>query len=262
MRDFLDQLDERLQAMAVEEAEHAAPAPAPKTAAIRSRNRRRPAFLAGATASLAALGTVFAMSGTSLADLPILETPTTDATKVRAVAPGARKAGVDFTKAHAFPTPGGPGYVFLTPQEDMLCLSVPDDGRYPGACAPPATVERSGLAFEIVGDLAVDPAATSMFAFILPDGASRAQLTVAGGTPRSATIHAGVVTEQLTTSAKLTWVRAGRSESRTFDGPFQPGGTTSFTCRDGRSVSTPSEGSTVPGPTGRIKPSIVKRLCG
>ncbi len=258
MKDFLDQLDSQLQAMATLEAEHAPASPAPR----KTHRRRRPAVLAGVTATLATLATVFAMSGTSMADLPILNTPTTDATALRDAAPGARKAGVDFSKAHTFPTPQGRGYVFLTPARDVLCLSVPQGAEHGGACAPPARVEREGLSYELVGDLNDDPNASSMVVFILPEGASQVRLAGEDGPARAADVNSGVVAISIRARTRLLWQRAGRTESRAFEGPFPAGGTLGFTCPDGRKVSTPLEGATLPGRAGRIRPEIRERLCG
>lgn len=238
MRDFLDQLDGQLQAVAAEQQ-------AART--VPARRRRRPALLAGATASLAALGTVFALSGTSLADLPILATPTQDASRISGAAPAARKAGVDFSQAHAFDTTAGPGYVFLTPPRDVLCLTVPDPsepGQYGGTCGAVERVERDGLELELAGDRGNDPAATSTVGFVLPEGARDVRLREAGGSTSRPTVQAGVLTAEIAAEATVLWEVAGQQRSKRFAGPFAASSGVIVTCPDGRDVIVAVQGTT------------------
>jgi hypothetical protein len=234
MKDFLDQLDERLRLMAHDQQQEVAPAAAP----AQKRSRKRPALLGGATAVLAALATVFTMSGTSLAELPILKTPTTDASGLRRVLSAADRAGVDFSKAHTFGTPGGPGYVLASDQFDELCIAVPDPGtpgEYGQQCTGPlAKVGRDGLATLLLGQ---GTGATNTFAFVLPDGAEDVRLSVGGRSVRPQ-IESGVLVARISAAAVVTWTVDGTQDRHDFAGPLGRLGAMTD-CRNGGSVPVP-----------------------
>lgn len=244
MKDFMDGLDERLRVLAADEQTYDEPAAAPAAKARVRRRFRRPAILGSATAALGVIAATFAMNGTSLADLPILGTPTTDASRAAKGNQAARKAGVDFRKAHAFGTPQGPGYVLLTPERDTICISIPEPGipgAYGGQCKRSiAAVERDGLAIEFAGDLGTDPEATSLFAFVLPDGASDVRVRDEDGHTRVPSLEAGVFADEIRRPVTLTWSVDGRPARRTFQGPFPATSTAMFTCSDGGTVSVKS----------------------
>ncbi len=232
MRDFLDHLDRKLATLAIGTSGETIAAPPHQQQA-----RRRP-FLAGSAVAVVATCTgVFAMTGTSTAGLPILSTPTTDATAIRDTEPTARKASVDFSKAHAFQTPAGPGYVLVDPSDDALCLAVPDPngpGDYGTECVTRRRdVERDGLMAAFPGDRAVDPQATALTVFLLPEGAEEIRLTVDGKTSNPA-VASGIAVMQLPTEGTLQWVVDGQPAKRTLEGPFPATGGLVVECPDGR----------------------------
>ncbi|MEN0013441.1 MAG: hypothetical protein AAGC46_08745 [Solirubrobacteraceae bacterium] len=223
MRDFADTLGERLDALAGELAASAPEIAAAPRTKPRPLRLRRPAILGTLTTGVAAVGAFFALSGTSLAQLPILSTPTTDASSIRASVPQVASQGVDFGKAHRFATPGGPGYVLVDRTHSTICLVVPDPGvsdSFGSSCSTPLSrVERSGMKAELVGDRSSDPNATTTFAFVLPEGATDVHLV--GGAPTAPLhIESGVAVGSLTKAGFLTWVVDGVRASKDFDGPF------------------------------------------
>lgn len=231
MKDFLDQLDDRLQALAVLET-----TPADTTRPKKAR-RRRGAWLGAITATLAAGAAAFTMTGTSLADLPILDTPTTDASGIRQAVPAVADRGVDFSKAHSFGTPGGPGYVLVTPETDTVCIVVPDaeaPGTYGSSCGTPLErVEREGLFVEMVGDQGQNPDATNLVAFVMPDGAEDVRLRTEGRTTEPE-LQSGVLVEELRKEGVLSWTVDGKPFRRLVEGPFPAGGGVTYSCPDGR----------------------------
>lgn len=228
MQDFLERLDQQLSAIAATPELASAPSAGPV-----HRLRR---VIAGAIAALIAGVGVFAMTGTSTAELPIFGTPTTDATKLRDRAPGAAKLGVDFSAAHRFGTPSGPGYVLAGLKTDAVCLVVPDPtapGDFGTSCAPTlAAVERRGLRAEFPGDLAEDPDATALSVFLLPDGATDVRLTV-GGHTSAPKLESGVLVTDLPTEGLLRWTVAGRPAKRVLEGPFAASTYVMTLCPDG-----------------------------
>lgn len=233
MKDFLDGLDDRLTQMADDIADEAL---AEVTPVRRRRSLRRPAFLGAATGSLAILGTVFALSGTSLADLPILSTETTDASSLKGKAGAPPADRVDFKEAHAFGTPGGPGYVMTSPERDTVCLTIPDattPGEYGSSCSSLSKAEREGIGAEIVGDRTFDPGATNTFAFVLPEDAGHVRLRAADGKVTEPKVESGVVAAQVTARTVVEWTVDGRRGTATFEGPFgDPSGLLKISCPD------------------------------
>ena len=250
MRDFLDDLERQLAAMA-EEHPDLQPEPSPARQPIRRGRRRRPAALGGLAAVLAAVAAAFTMTGTSLAELPILGTPTQDASKLKQQAGEAAKAGVDFKAAHVFGTPGGPGYALVNKKTQTLCLVTPDPsipGTYGVSCGQPISkIEREGLKAEMVGDLARDPNATALVAFVLPEGAKDAHLTSLP--PRSTfKVDSGVAVINTTGETKLVWKVDGVPHSEIIEGPFPATETLGLLCSDGTRTN-------VPMPTAQPQPS-------
>lgn len=253
MQDFLDDLEQRLQQVA---AEDAAPA---HTAAAR-RRRRRPAVLGGLTAILAAAAAAFTMTGTSFADLPILGTDTEDASHIESQAQSAAAAGVDFSKAHVFGTPGGPGYALVNEQAETMCIAVPDPaapGSYGQSCAPIATVEAEGLLGQIPGDTAKDPDATSLSVFVLPEDAENVQLETDGqrSTPK---LESGVVVVQISSESTLRWTVDDRQASTTLIGPLQTE-LMSIPCPGGRRVEIEPPPSENPAFLDELRKRVCKR---
>ena len=256
MQDFLADLDEQLAVVA-----SSAPTPRGRPARVR---RRLPLAAGGAAAVIAGAGALL-MAGTSTADLPIFSTPTTDATALRGQAPGAARLGVDFSAAHVFRTPAGPGYVVTGTTSDALCMVVPDPhapGDFGTACARSlGEVERRGLRAEFPGDRAIDPDAMAVSAFLLPDGAKDVRLTVSGRTT-APKIHSGVVVTEVPTEGKLHWTVGGRPQSQVLEGPFQAGGSIALHCPDGRELTGPAPPLT-PGTTnyGPAIKAATKKAC-
>lgn len=236
MQDFLDGLDQRLMSLAEAQDQEAAAA-----THARPRRRRRPAVLGGLTAGLAAVVAAFTMVGTSAADLPILSTATTDASRLKDVLPSLASRGVDFSQAHVFGTPGGPGYVFQAREGGPVCMAIPDagtPGEYGSSCSGSlAQVERDGLGAELAGDRGSDRDAQSTFAFVLPDHAKDVRVTLDGRRVRPQ-IDSGVVTATSQGPARISWTVRGVPADTSFQGPFE---TTSFAydCGDGRMATGP-----------------------
>ncbi|MBJ7472227.1 MAG: hypothetical protein JHD16_13055 [Solirubrobacteraceae bacterium] len=233
MRDFLDDLEQRLAVMAEQHPELRASEPP-------QRSRRRPAILGAIAALLAAIAAALTMTGTSLADLPILDTPTRDASGIKERVPDVARAGVDFSQAHAFETPGGPGYVLVNKDRQVLCVVVPDPdapGDYGNSCSPIAKVERAGMLTEMVGDLGTDPDATSLATFVLPEDAKAVRLQT-GDRTTEPTVQDGVVVLDITEESTLSWTVDGRPGRLLLEGPFPETTSITFECPDGTMAST------------------------
>ncbi len=248
MRDFLDDLERRLATLADEHPElEASPRPSPAPARHR---RRRPVALGGLTALIAAAAATFTMTGTSVADLAILSTPTTDATAIKDRAGAAADAGVDFSKAHVFDTPGGPGYALLNAKTDTLCLVVPDvaaPGDYGSTCKQPVSrVEREGMLLQSAGDTQLNPDATALSVLLLPDDADDVRLTV-GGRPAKLQVESGVAVANLRDEGVLRWTDERGAQNVVLPGPFKTTGIT-FTCPGGRTVNGPPIDPKLRGP--------------
>lgn len=236
MKDFLEQLDERLTALA---AEHPGPQPARASPATAPRRRRRPALVAGIGALCAAVASALVLSAPSSAELPILRAPASDASAVRAAVPAAVQAGVDFTKAHGFDTPGGRGYALVTPTRDTLCIVIPDPGApgsYGTSCGSLRTARARGTTTQLIGDTADDPKAVNTVAFVLPEHATDVRLRVGSRevTPR---IESGIVVAELRGTAVLRWTVDGTPGQRAFRGPWTAPGGVQLDCGAGRVVS-------------------------
>lgn len=240
MRDFLDDLERRLAVMANEHPE-LEPSPAPTKQPIR-RGRRRPALLGGLTAVIAACAAAFTMTGTSLAELPILSTETQDASGLESRAGAAAKADVDFKQAHVFQTPGGPGYVVVNDTTQTLCVIVPDvnaPGDYGVTCDQPISkIERRGLKTELVGDRGQDPDATALVVYLLPEGAEDVRLTAR---PPGTTfkLESGIAVIETVDETALRWTVDGVTTTKPIEGPFAATSSVSVICPDGSRKSIP-----------------------
>ena len=230
MKDFIDDLDRRLQAIAAEQS--AAPQP--------RRSRRRPALLSGAVALLAAIAGGLVLTSASVAELPILETATTDATAVRDQLPDAKRWGIDFTKAHPFSTPGGKGYALANRERGTLCVMLPDpetDGTFGTACGSLAKARRSGMTVQLVGDRTRNPHAVNTVAFVLPEDAEQVRLKE-GNEIRTPQLTSGIVLAHLSEAATLSWVVDGVRRQRALRGPSESSGLM-LDCGDGRVMTVP-----------------------
>lgn len=242
MQDFLDDLGRRLEQVA------AAEAPSPnRQRSPRNFRRRRPAVLGGITAALAAIVAAFTMTGTSLADLPILGTETQNAAHLEDQAETAKAAGVDFSKAHVFGTPGGPGYALLNERTKTMCLVVPDPsapGTFGQSCEPVDEVERDGMRADVVGVSGEGQNGTALTVFVLPEGADDPQVVIEGrrSTPD---LESGIAVIQTPTGGTLSWSVDGKRRQTRLAAALK---TTSmaFACPDGRQVvaSAPPSGLT------------------
>ena len=250
MQDFLDELETRLRAEAIAQAPQVAPA----------RRRRGPLALGGLSATLAAVAAAFALTSTSTADLAILTTPTTDASGIRDQTPRLVREGVDFSEAHTFGTPFGPGYALVNDAKQTICLTIPSgdpEADRAGTCGRIADVERRGLMVSISGDTASDPDATSLSAFLLPDDAEEVTLTVRGRATRPK-VTAGVVVVDLRENGVLRWTDEGRPGRTELFGPFRTTSMT-FTCPDGRAAESLPVSPANPGPRTRDEMRAARR---
>lgn len=230
MQDFLDDLERRLSQAAIQDAPAAKPARSP-----RNLRRRRPAILGGLTAALAAAAAAFTMTGTSLADLPILQTDTQDASEVARAAPEAAEAGMDFSKAHPFATPGGPGYALTDEARRSLCVAVPDPaapGTYGVTCSPLEAAERQGQYVSVADPGTATRAPSIVNVFVLPEDAENVVLESAGRQTEP-TIESGVVVARLTDAGRLTWSVDGRDGELALLAPLRPATASVVTCSDG-----------------------------
>lgn len=255
MKDFLDGLDDRLRLIAEQQAAEDLAA-APST----SRSRRRPAVLAGLTGVLATAGAVFAMNGVSFAeDLPILETKSVDASGIAMTAGEARKAPVDFSDAHFFPTVNGPGYVAQTPDEDVLCVAIPNTvGKYTPSCGARDSVERDGLRVEYAADARYRP--RSPVAFVLPKGSETIEVSGPGARDGDVQIVSGVVSASIRAAIQIEWTENAVRRTMSFQGPFDGASTVDVTCPDGRTVSGPMD-VLRPPPSAQLDRDALKRAC-
>ncbi len=263
MRDFLDDLERRLAVMADAHPD-LQPAPAPEQRPVR-RRRRRPALLGGLTAVIAACAAAFTMTGTSLAELPILSTETQDASQLEARAGEAAKAGVDFKAAHVFQTPGGPGYVVVNAKTQTLCVIVPDvnaPGDYGVSCDQPISkIERRGLKTEMVGDRGQNPDATALVVYLLPEGADDIRLTAQ---PPGTTfdVESGIAVIETVEETALRWTVDGVTTTKTIEGPFAAAGSVSVICPDGSRKSLPDvEQQSTPQAAQKAFKAARKRAC-
>lgn len=264
MRDFADALDQRLATLAGElaaEGLQETTKPKPAVSRMPTRRFRRPAFFGTLAAGTAAVGAFLALSGTSLAGLPILETPTTDASSVRAAVPNVARLGVDFTKAHEFGTAIGPGYVLVNRTRDTLCVVIPDTAAsFGSSCTHPiAKVEREGLDAELVGDRTFDPNASTSFAFVLPEAATDVHL-IGGAPTEPLRVENGVAVGSLTQAGTLTWRVDGHVTTKGIPAPFSG---TKLACPDGGDI--PASASVLrPGKNGApttLDPKALAKAC-
>ena len=233
MRDFADELDRRLQVIAAPPlltlVSESTPEPpigaAPASESRPHPRRRRPAFSVGAAAALAAGACGVMLSGTSPTGLPILATESTEARALAAV-PELSRANVDFGKAHAFGTRGGPGFVLTDEPGRRVCVTIPDPsspGQYAGTCGKRADTEGRGLLIEIAGDRARDPLARNDAAFILPLGATQVRVRHQGGPWRLAHPQSGVVVASIDTAATVSFMTDAGRRTIELQGPFDGG---------------------------------------
>jgi hypothetical protein len=199
------------------------------------------------------------MNGVSMADLPILSTKSVDASGIATAAETARAAGVDFSEAHFFPTANGPGYVIQTPNEGVLCLTMPTpDGAYRSSCAKRDDVERDGLRVENAADVRVAP--RSELAFVLPGGAEDVRVTGPGARDGDVQIVSGIVSASIRSAIEVRWTEGTTGHSATFDGPFDEGATVKLTCPDGREIVGPMD-VLQPPPLARVDQDALRRAC-
>lgn len=253
MRDLLDELDTRLTTLA-DAAPAADDAAARHSGSRRTRTsaRQRRSLTGGALAAGGAVAAVFALTGTSAAELPIFSTPSTDATAIqhRTQLPDA---GIDLSQAHSFRTPAGPGYAVRSPT--TVCLISPDPaapGEYGAACdGPPATVERRGLQLETRSQ---DGRQTTV-ALLLPSDAHQVRV-MSRGRAAPHTIDHGVVVADLPRGGTIRWSVDDRPSTRTIDAAPSTPTEAAVTCPDGRMASIPSvtgDATDAPGTSGALE---------
>jgi hypothetical protein len=253
MRDYINDLDQRLAALAAE------PVPAvdqydDRLAELavdepRARHRRakRAGIIGSITVALTALVAGITLSTTSMATLPIFDTPTQDASSVKSQLPRRTQLnGILLKKAHPFDTPAGKGFVMFDKDRSLVCVvlrdaaSPPSEPQYGQTCKSPLSeVERDGLQLEIVGDLGADPKAVALSAFVLPKSAEDVRLRSAGAT-RPASVQAGVVVTSLQKEATLLWTVDGKPFERLLEGPFPPTTGFMYDCGNGRMATVPA----------------------
>jgi hypothetical protein len=229
VRDFLPLLGDRLAEAT--DAVASTPAARPER---RHRCRRLSATLAGLLGSVAAIaGSALLLTGTSDAQLAVLDTPTVDARAIVAHL-GAAGRALALSRALAFRTPSGAGYVTQSYGHDRICVLLPDatpmGDAWSSHCATTALAERDGLVAWLAGDRATDPAATTTVAYVLPTGTRGVQL---GGRPLRG--ESGVVVATVDHDAELVARSGGRTIRRLVSGPFDTSRLT-YTCPDGHAV--------------------------
>lgn len=263
MRDLVDALDERLTAIAVAPDDASAAARAAALAPPRRPWRRR--ALAGTTAVTG--GTVIALlalTGTSTADFPIFDTPSTDATAVGRTLPLTGKHQVDLSAAHAFGTAAGPGYALRDKDEKTVCLLVPDGiapGTYGSACADAASkVARDGLLLEVTDRASGAP--LRRVTFLLPSNAEQPRVTAPDGVAVRAEVEHGILSAELPRGGEISWQIGDRRGRRMVAPSAAISGDAAFSCPDGHVVTTPVPAAgTTPEETRRALSAAQKQAC-
>ena len=234
MRDLLDALDTRLAGLAdLDAVAGASPHGRPGRQSHRRPTPQRRTLVGSLAAATGGIAAAFVLAGTSSAELPIFATPPTDATgvagRVRLTEPD-----LDFANAHSFRTPGGPGYAVRG--STAICLIAPDPspdapGQYGGACdGPSAEVERRGLLLQLTST--ADGKARLHVAFLLPEGATDAEVTSEGRIAKSSIDH-GVVFAHLPRGGEIAWKVEGRRATQGVE-PVVPERAMRVACPDGR----------------------------
>lgn len=235
MRDFTDALDAHLRELA-----SASPGPEPSPP---WSGRRVVAATGALAAALAGLAIAIFGATASHADLPILSGPERDIHVLRSHLPALADAGMDFERARHFQTRGGTAFALTDSDARTLCVALPDPelpDSFGTACDSLQAVERSGLAVQIVGNQAANPAAVTVFAFVLPESATDVRLQI--GSRRTApTITRGVAVGTARQTAVLSWRSNGRTKRHRFSAPSRASNMM-LDCGDGRVVTLDGAG--------------------
>ena len=127
----------------------------------------------------------------TLAALPVLSRPATNASAVRPYTPVLAKSGASFSEARAIQTPYGRGYVIPAPKRGLLCLAIPDTvpKSYGETCTPVDQAERTGIVATIAPH---GGSGSSEFVGVFPDDASRPEVTSRDGRVTRLALNDGV----------------------------------------------------------------------
>ena len=192
MRDFVERLETGLVQAAEQETHRSTRARLAGSARALPLGYRN--LTALATAAVLAVVLVIS-SGPSpkptLAALPVLSRPATNASAVRPYTPVLAKSGASFSEARAIQTPYGRGYVIPAPKRGLLCLAIPDTvpKSYGETCTPVDQAERTGIVATIAPH---GGSGSSEFVGVFPDDASRPEVTSRDGRVTRLALNDGV----------------------------------------------------------------------
>lgn len=171
--------------------------------------------------------------------LPILQRPTTDASRFRDELRELASAGMRFNAAHPIKARGGTAYVMTSKDGSLTCLALPDPpAGFGQACGSTTSVERRGLTGELTSPVAAAPPTELMI--ILPLGAGAPVVKYMDGTSTAMPTTDGVALGVFPQDATVSFETAEGTRSLTVRA-HEPQGTMSFQCADGRVIDAPSK---------------------
>jgi hypothetical protein len=239
MRDFVERLERGLVQAAEQEAQRSAPGRLARSARALPLGYRN--LTALATAAVLAVALVISTGPSpnpTLAALPVLSRPATNASAVRPYVPVLSKSGARFGDARAIQTPYGRGYVIPAPNRGLLCLAIPDTvpRSYGETCTPVDQAERTGIVATLISPRG--GSASSEFVGVFPDDASRPEVTHRDGRVTRLALHDGVAAATFDEDVTVT-VHVGKSVQTVAVPAHEPEGAGFADCGGGRIVREP-----------------------
>jgi hypothetical protein len=238
MREFIQRLETSLVQAAEQEAVRGSGARLARSA------RALPGYLAlTALATAAVLAAVLVLStvpspNPTLASLPVLSRPSTNASSARPYMPVLSRSGASFGDARAIQTPYGRGYVVPAPRRHLLCVAIPDTvpKSYGETCLPVDQAERTGIVATLIAPQG--GSASSEFVGVFPAGASRPEVIHRDGHVSRLALQDGVAAATFDEDVTIR-VRVGKETQTVRIPAHEPEGGGFADCGGGRIVREP-----------------------
>jgi hypothetical protein len=239
MRDFVERLESGLVGAAEREAQRSTRARLASSARALPLGYRN--LTALATAAVLALLLVLSVGPNpepTLAALPVLSRPATNASAVRPYVPVLSKNGASFGDARAIQTPYGRGYVVPARKRGLLCLAIPDtvSKSYGETCTPIDQAERTGIVATLISPQG--GSASSEFVGVFPDDASLPEVAHRDGRVTRLALHDGVAAATFDEDVTIT-VHVGRAVQTVAVPAHEPERAALADCGGGRIVPEP-----------------------
>lgn len=239
MRDFVERLESSLVGAAEEEAHRSTRARLTGFArALPLGYRNLTAVAAAAVLAVVLVVSTGSSPRPTLAALPVLSRPATDASALRPYVPVLSKSGASFGEARAIQTPYGRGYVIPARKRGLLCLAIPDTvpRSYGEACTPIDQAQRSGIVATLISPQG--GSASSEFVGVFPDDASRPEVAHLDGRVTRLALHDGVAAATFDEDVTIT-VHVGKASQTVAVAAHEPERAGLADCGGGRIVPEP-----------------------